>query len=62
MSQENKRVKLGRIQQEISVVISGIVQIENDEAELREAKETLLVKFESLQKKEAKLIVKVKPV
>jgi hypothetical protein len=62
MSQENKRAKLGRVQEEIRGILVRLEQIENDHSELYEAEETLAIELSELQQKESKLLAKIKPV
>lgn len=60
MSQKNKRAKLGKIQAKIAGVISQLDQIENEHSELYEAEEILAIELSELQKKEQKIIAKLK--
>lgn len=62
MSQENKRVKLGRIQEEIAGVLVMLDQVEAERLELYESAETLEIELSDLRQKETKLLAKIKPV
>ena len=61
MSQKNKRAKLAKVQSEIESILRQLDQCENDHTEISEAEETLAIELSELQKKEQKIIAKLKP-